>query len=139
MTPNTDYFYRVVALNDAGESPASNVLGGRTRRLTLTAPTKVAARLLDNGQIEVTWLGNPPGGASAVIEGRPEGQATFDVLGTSPAAGPFHFFPTQVMKLSFRVKFVLVDQESPYGDSVLEINLQSQLRLIFLPLVRRGP
>jgi hypothetical protein len=26
-----------------------------------------------------------------------------------------------------------------YSDSVLEINLQSQLRLLFLPLVRRGP
>ncbi|MCC6188185.1 MAG: hypothetical protein IT318_04095, partial [Anaerolineales bacterium] len=131
LTADTDYFYRLVALNDAGESAPSNILDGHTRRQTLVAPQHVAARLLADGRIEVTWDGSPPS-ATAMVEGRPEAVAGYTMLGTTSSTGPFAFLPTQVIAIAFRVKFVQGDEESAYGESVLSIKIQSDVRPMFL-------
>jgi hypothetical protein len=47
------------------------------------------------------------------------------------------FLPTQVIRMSFRVKFVQGSSESPYVMSVLAIDLQDSTKLLFLPMLRR--
>jgi hypothetical protein len=135
LTPDTVYFYRMTAINDSGESQPSNDVQGYTRRLGLAAPGSVSASLLPNGQIEVRWSGGLAG-ATAVVEGRAEGVEDYTNLGSSAATSRFDFWPEQVVRMSFRVKFVSGDEESPYSESVLEISLLPDTHLLFLPTLR---
>src|SRR5439155_8610178 len=82
LAPGTSYFYRVVALNDAGASPPSNVQRGTTRQRTLPAPQNVAATLLNDTTIRISWNGGPAG-ATAVLEVNALGEAGYRPLGTS--------------------------------------------------------
>jgi hypothetical protein len=91
LAPNTTYFYRVVALNDAGESAPSNVLSGATRARTLPPPQNVIARLLTpEGQIEISWEGGPVG-ATAIVERNPLGLVGGEPLGSTNAVGSFTY------------------------------------------------
>ncbi len=136
LQPDTVYYYRVMARNETASSAPSEPAYGQTRSLALSAPQSVKAELLPDGMIEVSWQ-TGPAGMTAVIEGRAEGSAGYNLLGSVPASSSFKFLPTQVIRMSFRVKFVQGSSESPYGMSVLAIDLQDPTKLLFLPMLRR--
>jgi hypothetical protein len=136
LAANTTYYYRLIAINDTGESLPSNFLSGATRQVTLAAPQGVSATRLPNGDIQVSWSGGPPG-ASAVIEAQEQSVRGYEQLGTAGASGPFAFMPAQAIALSFRVKFMQGNQESPYGYSGLAIRVMWEGSTLFLPLVRK--
>lgn len=90
LAPNATYFYRVVALNDAGESAPSNVLSGATRARTLPPQNVIARLLTPEGQIEISWEGGPVG-ATAIVERNPLGLVGGELLGSTNAVASFTY------------------------------------------------
>ena len=134
LAPDTTYFYRVFAVNGAGESPPSDVLSGTTRVLTLPAPENVSATLSVSGYVQISWSPGPPG-ATAVVECGEGTQEGYLPLGTADAAGPYSHYPGEPNTYTYRVKFVQGNAESPYTESGLVILREYD---IFLPLVLRN-
>ena len=140
LEASTTYLYRLVALNDTGESAPSNTLSGTTRSQTLPQPRNVRAILLADGSVQVTWTDGPTN-VQAVIEVNPEGLVGFESLGSSPAAGPYTYTPVSPGNNRYRVKFVRGDTESPYGETPLRLATHGYgptvLKPLYLPLVVR--
>lgn len=138
LAPNTTYFYRMVALNDAGESTPSNLISGATRTRTLPTPQSVIARLLTpEGQIEVSWSGGSTG-VSALVERNPLGLVGGEPLGSASAAGPFTYAEINPNSYAYRVKFVQGNNESDYGVTSLRLDfLGPRPKQVFLPLVQK--
>jgi hypothetical protein len=138
LNPNTTYLYRLVALNDTGESTPSNTLAGTTRSQTLTRPQNIRADLLADGSVRVMWVGGPTG-AQAVIEVNPEGLVGFESLGTATATGPYIYTPVSPGNNRYRVKFVQGGNESPYGETPLRLATRGYgpvvLKSLYLPFV----
>jgi len=138
LAPGTSYFYRVVALNDAGASPPSNVQRGTTRQRTLPAPQNVTATLLNDTTIRISWSGGPAG-ATAVLEVNALGEAGYRPLGTSSAVGPYTYQEPHPNSYGYRVKFVQGNTESDYATAALRVvapGLSRGMRVL-LPIVRR--
>jgi hypothetical protein len=139
LAPGTSYFYRVVALNDAGASPPSNVQRGTTRQRTLPAPQNVAATLLNDTTIRISWNGGPAG-ATAVLEVNALGEAGYRPLSTSGALGPYTYQEPHPNSYGYRVKFVQGNAESDYATAALRVvdpGLSRPGTRVLLPLVRR--
>jgi hypothetical protein len=135
LAAGTTYYYRVVAINGAGEGPPSNVVSGTTRQRSLPAPENVTASLLDSGVVRLSW-DEGPGGATTVIEYKERGLSDFEPLGTADADGPWSHFPGEPSVYSYRLKFVRGDVESGYSD-VTGVTIRDVWRAL-LPLVPRG-
>ena len=142
LDPSTRYYYRVIAVNDTGESAGSNVLSGKTRSNSLAAPTHVHATAGPNNTVTVTW---DPGatGLTAVIEASGFGVAGFDPVGTAGAeTGSFTYDAGSPSSYAYRVKFVKDPDESPYteADSRVSTGLFDTWMVqnkIYLPLLQR--
>jgi hypothetical protein len=139
LAPGTGYYYRVVALNEAGGGPPSNAQHGTTRQRTLPAPQDVTARLLDDTTIQISWSGGPAG-ATAAIEVNAQGEAGYRPLGASAAAGPYTYQEPHPNSYGYRVKFVQGDAESDYTATVLRVvapGISRPAARVLLPLVVR--
>jgi hypothetical protein len=140
LNAGTNYLFRLIALNEAGESASSNMVAGITRSQTLPQPQNVRASLLTDGSVQVSWTGAPTN-AQAVIEVNPEGLAGYESLGSSPAAGPYAYTPVSPGNNRYRVKFVRGDTESPYAETPLRLATRGYgpiaLKQLYLPLVVR--
>jgi len=56
LTPNTTYYYKVTARNDAGESKYSSVASAKTKQGVIPdAPTNVQVSLLPGNVVRVSW------------------------------------------------------------------------------------
>jgi hypothetical protein len=132
LDPSTTYYYRVTAVNGAGESGPSNVLSGTTRSLTLAPPQNVTADLQADGRVELNWDAGPLG-ATTVVEFTAGGVDGYLPLGTTGAAGPFGDHPGEPNTYVYRLKFVLGDAESPYAETGTVI-VEEEKR-VYLPLV----
>jgi hypothetical protein len=139
LNAGATYVYRIIALNETGESAPSNTMAATTRSQTLPRPQNVQAVLLADGSVRVTWTGGPSG-AQAVIEVNPEGLVGFEALGAAPAAGPYTYTPVSPGNNRYRVKFVQGTTESPYSETPLRLATRGYgvvLEQVYLPLVVR--
>jgi Peptidase family C25/Concanavalin A-like lectin/glucanases superfamily/PQQ-like domain len=140
LLPGTTSFYHVVALNDAGASGPSNVLSATTRQRGLSAPQNVAATLLPDGRVQISWSGGPAG-ATAIVEVNPLGLAGYMPLGTAGTAGPYTYDPGLPSSFGYRVKFVQGANESDYGMAALRVRTRGFVGVqrfdLYLPGVRR--
>ena len=73
LSPATDYFYRVLAYNSAGNSDYSEIASGRTRNAALSppaAPLNVTAEFIASlgGRVDVRWTDNSDDEAGFRIE-----------------------------------------------------------------------
>ncbi len=59
LTPNTTYYYQVLATNGAGPSPASATASATTQQVAPVAPTNALATANNAAQITVTWTAAP--------------------------------------------------------------------------------
>jgi hypothetical protein len=84
LLPGAAYFYRVVALNVAGASGPSNTRSATTRQRSLSAPQNVAATLLADGRVRISWSGGPAG-ATALVEVNPLGLTGYRKFGCCPS------------------------------------------------------
>jgi hypothetical protein len=133
------YYYRIVAQNDAGASVPSNMQRGTTRQRTLAAPRDVAATLLDDTTIRISCSGGPAG-ATAVVKVNAQGQAGYQLLGTSDAAEPYTYQDPHPNSYRYRVKVVQRNVESDYAEAVLRViapGLSRPGTRVLLPIVRR--
>jgi hypothetical protein len=137
LMPGTTYYYRVIAMNETGESAASNVVGGATRTRNLPAPIHVLATLLEHNRVQITW-GGAPVGATAVVEFNPQGSTAYRELGATSGAGPLEYQEINPNNYGYRVKFVQGDDESGYTVTLLRVVVPSlDPYAIRLPLVMR--
>lgn len=121
LNPSSGYDYRIIAINDAGESVPSNVQGGTTFGQTLPAPTNVGATLLDPYTVQISW--DPgPAGASAVIEVNKLGQAGYQLVGTATSGNQFTYTEINPNSYAYRIKFVKGSDESPYSPTTLRLS-----------------
>lgn len=132
LTARTTYFYRVIALNDTGESNPSAIGSGTTRQQTLAAPQNVIATLLD-GWVQFSWDAGPAGAATAIEVSEP-GVQGYQHLATAEAAGPYSSYPGEIGVYAYRLKFVLGNAESAYTDAGTVSIAGEQL---YLPLISR--
>jgi hypothetical protein len=135
LEPATDYYYRVVAINGAGESDPSEVLSGTTRSQSLSAPEHVTATLVISNLVQISWTEGPVG-ATTVIEVRPGLMGGYVPLATTDATGPYNYYLGAPNVYIHRVKFVLGDAESAYVTSGV-IDTREEYR-VYLPLVLHG-
>ena len=81
--PGTRYWYRVRAINAAGESEPSNRVDARTDATVPDAPTGLAARAVDEGRIDLEWTAPEFDGGGALTGYRVEvsyGDVNWQVL-----------------------------------------------------------
>jgi hypothetical protein len=116
LTPNTAYEYRLVALNDAGESPPSATERGVTFSRGLKPPQNVKAALLDGGGVQIGWDPGPDG-VSTVIEFTEAASSDYLALATWGAAGPFVHYPGEPNIYVYRLKFVRGTDESAWAET----------------------
>jgi hypothetical protein len=126
LEQDTRYTFRVVAVNDTGESAPSNEMSGTTRALSLAAPQDVYAALLEDARVQIEWEAGPEG-VETVIEYSELGMDGYRFLGSiSPSTSLTHFpgngagwifAPGESNTYQFRLKFVLGSSESPYTQS----------------------
>jgi hypothetical protein len=133
LGPNARAFYRVVALNQTGESTPSNVIGATTFQQGLAGPQNLQAVLL-NGKITLTWNGRPPS-AQAAVEMLPFGSSDWTPL-ASLNADTFGYFPGEPNAYDFRVKFVQGLNESSYAQTSSSLVIPQNL-LTYLPMLER--
>lgn len=112
----TTYYYRVIALNDTGESTPSAVLNATTYEKSLPAPQDAQAVLMEDGQILVSWSGAPQG-ASAVVEYSEGPIDGYQYLATTGGDGPFGHYPGEPSTYVYRIKFVKDSAESDYAET----------------------
>jgi hypothetical protein len=134
LNPGTTYHYRVVAVNDTGESVPSNVLSGTTRERSLSAPENATAELIAGGRVKIDWDAGP-NGARTIIEYSERGLAGYEPLGTAGAAGPWSYRPGEPTVYVYRLKFVLGEAESPYAQT--DVVIVPETSRVFLPLILR--
>ncbi len=134
LAPGTSYAYRLIALNAAGESAPSNVMGATTYPQTLAPLQDVVIRTRADGMLAFGW-GAAPQGASVVIE---YAQGTFDgylPLATVPADQPYIFEPNFEEEVNtFRLKVVLDKTESPFV--TVQVTEQDD-PVLYLPVIVR--
>jgi hypothetical protein len=135
LAPVETRYYRVVALNEGGESPPSDVLDGTTRSQLLAAPQNLQATLLEDGWIELSWDAGPAG-ATTEIEMLTFGLEAYVPLDATGAAGPYLYLPVEANAYDFRVKFVQGNDESPYAETDTSVVVQGNWHT-FLPLITR--
>ena len=58
LIKNTQYFFRVIALNFVGDSPASNIANATTPDTLPTAPSGLVATVVSASQINLSWTDN---------------------------------------------------------------------------------
>ncbi len=135
LEPGTLYFYRVIAANEMGDSPPSNMLSGITRGQRLPPPENASATLGEGGLVTLSW-DNPglPDAATVIEVSRGIAQG-YQFLGETGPAGDYYHFPGEPDTYVYRLKFVLGDQESVYSKTNLVI-IEDKNR-IYLPLVVR--
>jgi hypothetical protein len=139
LLPNSAYDYRVIAFNGAGDSAPSNVQEGTTFQQTLPAPQNVQATLLNKYTVQISWDAGPTG-ATAVVEVSSLGEAVFHVLGSASNTGPFIDVEIDPNSYTYRVKFVMGANESPYSLATLRVSTAGFLltpRSVYLPVIGR--
>jgi hypothetical protein len=134
LEPGTTYFYRVVAINEMGESDASNVMNGTTREQSLPAPENVGATLDDDGRVVITWTMGPPGTTTEIEYGRGILLGTLP-LATTRGTSSFSYFPGEPDIYFYRLKFVMGDEESDYSKTG-NIIIEDKYRVYF-PMILR--
>jgi len=67
LSPNTTRHYRVSAINDAGDGPASNVASATTSGTVPGRPVNLTAEAQDTAQIDLRWRAPDDDGGSAII------------------------------------------------------------------------
>ena len=137
LEPATDYLYRVVAINGAGETGPSAVLSGTTRSLSLDAPERVTATLVISNLVEISWIPGGPVSGTAVIEVHQGIMAGYVPLTTIDATGPYSYLLGMPDAYMYRVKFVLDDDESAYTRSGM-LDTRIEYPVVYLPLMMRG-
>ena len=90
LTPNTNYAFRVQAFNESGGSAFSNVATAKTLPLPPAAPTNLAAQVLSQSEIKLTWKDNSTTETNFEIERSSDGGLTFNVI-AAPAANATTF------------------------------------------------
>lgn len=84
LTPETTYYYRVAAINDAGASGYSN----EASAVTLPAPappSTLAAILASTRQVNLTWTDNANNESGFIIERKIDATGTYTQVGTVAA------------------------------------------------------
>ena len=83
LSPNTTRHYRVSAINEAGEGPASNVANATTSGTVPGMPTNLTADAQDTAQIDLRWRAPSNDGGSAItgyrIEVSDDGRSWVDL------------------------------------------------------------
>lgn len=141
LLPNSLYLYQVVAINKAGEGPASSVMSATTMDQNLQPPQSVFATETSFHHIVVSWNGGLSG-ETAVIEKRPQDQHDWETIGSAPADGGLFDYDEQIsLGYLYRVKFVLGQSESEYTETSLLLLptgfFDHWLRFIFMPVIFR--
>ena len=134
LEAGTTYFYRVIAVNEMGESGPSNELSGTTREQLLEPPENVAATLAEGGKVEISWTVGPAGVTTVIEYGRGIFHGYLP-LATTRAGGAFNYFPGEPDTYFYRLKFVGDEIESDYSETGLII-IEDKYS-VYLPMIMR--
>lgn len=129
FVPGTDYAYRVIAFNAAGDSATVPAFVGATRAAP-AAPTNLAAALQAGPRVRLTWRDNAPNNATEllfVIERSIDG-VNFAPIGTAPrysaktgTGNGIAYVDSTVLPgvtYSYRVTAVTVGNQSAYTNLI---------------------
>ncbi len=134
LEAGTTYYYRVIAVNEMGESAPSNVLNGTTREQSLQPPENVSAALDDGGKVEISWTAGPAGVTTVIEYGRGIFHGYLPLAATR-AAGAYNYYPGEPDTYFYRLKFVMGDVESDYSETGL-IFIKDKYH-VYLPVIMR--
>lgn len=142
LSPNSLYYYRIVASNISGASAVSNVKSATTKQQSLAAPQNAVAIVISNTHMLVTWSGGIPsgagrtgGGVNALIEAIQGTEQDYSPVVTVASTASFTFYSSEPDTYQFRIKFVQGNNESPYATTnVVEITAPTK---VFLPMIVR--
>jgi FtsP/CotA-like multicopper oxidase with cupredoxin domain len=120
----TQYSYRVIAFNAAGDSTSMPVLAGEAGAAVPAAPTLLTGLLQAGPRIRLTWRDNATNETGFVVE-RTNGAGTFIPIATPPArnnTGNVTYFDTTVQggaTYQYRVRAVNGGGSSAYSPIVI--------------------
>jgi len=134
LEPGETYYYRVIAVNEMGESNPSNVMSGTTRPQSLKPPENVATTRDNDGLVKISWDPGPAGAITEIEVGRGILQG-YQPLGSTNSDGEYFHFPGEPDTYFYRLKFVLGDVESDYSKTGLII-IEDQ-HSVYLPIIFR--
>lgn len=87
LLPSTDYYYRIFAFNQGGDSETANIVELRTpdQVVPLTAPTSLGLQEASASSIALTWQDNSANEEGFTVEYSTDGGQTFSVVASTDA------------------------------------------------------
>jgi hypothetical protein len=82
LSSGTTFYYRVIAINDGGVSPASDVVSATTYTDPPSAPTDLSAVPESSTEIDLTWT-DVATDTGYQVERSPDGSNEWDIVGTT--------------------------------------------------------
>jgi len=135
LSPNTPYFYKVTAKNDAGPSTQAGPVNATTKSLGLPAPTNfVASSVTSMGIFTLSWQDNASSETGYVVERMDPGIGTYEFVAELPPNTTAYTdtYNLVVGQYTYRVKAVTITIESDYAYAT---DIFSVPHFIYLPLV----
>ena len=123
LAANTAHYYRVRAVNDAGESTNSNTASATTKAITLPTPTNLTVRQRDDNSVRLTWTDNTNAETNYIVLQQLEGEAGFKRLAQLAANSTGYTIPYYLVadgRLTYEVKAINVTAESQPAISVYD-------------------
>jgi lysophospholipase L1-like esterase len=121
---NTQYYYRIRAVNSGGSSGYSNEVNCTTLPAPPASPTSLNAVAISSAQIHLTWLDNSSNEAGFEIE-RSDTLGVFNLISTTPA-NTISFSDTGLSESTqylYRIRGINVAGASAYSSDVSVITL----------------
>ncbi|MFN8354964.1 MAG: fibronectin type III domain-containing protein [Spirosomataceae bacterium] len=117
LTANTRYYYRVRAVNTAGNSAYSNVADATTLDTPPLAPTRLTATAVSSSQINLSWVNNSTNETGIEVERSTDGTTFTNIATLRPGTTTYQSTGlTAATRYWYRVRAVNAAGNSAYSN-----------------------